>query len=62
MGILSGMHILIVYIPPSYTGSLYTSALERIVDKPIDDTMQQVYSSSFVAEGDDAKNLAVIYF
>lgn len=37
---------------------LYTS-LERIVDKPIDDTMQQVYSSSFTAKNDTAENVAI---
>lgn len=30
---------------------------ERIVDKPIDDTVQQVYSSSFVAKDDTAKEV-----
>jgi len=33
-------------------------SLERIVDKPIDDTMQQVYSSSFTAKNDIAENMA----
>jgi len=53
------MHISIV--PSSRAGPLYTS-LERIVDKPIDDTAQQVYSSSFVAVADVAENLAVTHF
>jgi hypothetical protein len=59
MSILSDMHISIV--PSSRAGPLYTS-LERIVDKPIDDTAQQVYSSSFVAVADVAENLAVTHF
>lgn len=39
---------------------LYMS-LERIVDKPIDDTMQQVYSSSFTAKNDIAENMAAYF-
>lgn len=34
-------------------------AYERIVDKPIDDTVQQVYSSSFAAKNDIAENVSI---
>lgn len=36
-------------------------SLERIVDKPIEDTTQQVYSSSFTAKNDIAENMAHIF-
>lgn len=37
-------------------------SLERIVDKPIDDTVQQVYSSSFTAKNDIAENMAAYFW
>lgn len=50
-----------LYIDILFFGLLYIS-LERIVDKPIDDVVQQVYSSSFVTKDDTTETLPVTLF